>query len=92
MSAEEASHLIHKNGGVAFLTRAGALRVAHGGLVARELDELDLCLDVHMAARADNKSKLVSEFARTYIKLLKTVLSPPQLTLPIAASGSWHTH
>lgn len=90
MSAEEASHLVHRNGGVAFLTRAGALRVAHGGLVARELNEPDLCLDVHMAARADNKSKLVSEFVRTYVKLLKSVLCPPQMTLPIATSGSRH--
>ena len=57
MSAEEASHLVIKGGGFAFLTKAGALRVAHDGLVARELDEDDLCLDVHMAARADNKSK-----------------------------------
>jgi DNA-binding transcriptional LysR family regulator len=88
MSAEEAGHLVHKNGGVAFLTRAGALRVAHGGLIARELDERDLCLDVHMAARADNKSKLVSEFVRTYVRLLKTVLLPPQMTLPIPTSVS----
>ena len=92
MSAEEASHLVHKNGGVAFLTRAGALRVAHRGLVARELDEPDLCLDVHMAARADNKSKLVSEFVRTYVRLLKSVLRPPQMTLAIHPSGSRHTH
>lgn len=92
MSAEEAGHLVQKNGGIAFLTRAGALRVARGGLVARELDEPDLCLDVHLAARADNKSKLVSEFVRTYIKLLKTVLRPPQMTLPIAAAGLRHTH
>lgn len=90
MSAEEAGHLVHKNGGVAFLTRAGALRVAHGGLIARELDEPDLCLDVHMAARADNKSTLVSEFVRTYVRLLKTVLRPPQMTLPIPTSGSRH--
>ena len=92
MSAEEAGHLIQKNGGVAFLTRAGAIRVAHGGLAARELTEPDLTLDIHMVARADNKSKLVSEFVRTYVKLLKSVLCPPQMTLPIASSGSRHTH
>jgi hypothetical protein len=92
MSAEEAGHLILKNGGVAFLTRAGALRVAHGGLVTRDLDEPDLCLDVHMAARADNKSKLVSEFVQTYVKLLKTVLCPPQMTLPIPTLGARNVH
>lgn len=92
VSAKEAGHLVHKNGGVAFLTRAGALRMAHGGLIARALDEPDLCLDVHMAARADNKSRIVSEFVRTYVRLLKTVLLPPQMTLPIPTSGSRQTH
>lgn len=83
MSAEEAGQLITRGGGVAFLTKTGALRVAHNGLVARELDEEDLCLDVHLAARADDKSKLVSEFFRAYVKLLKPVLKPPQMALPI---------
>lgn len=83
MSAEEAGQLITRGGGVAFLTRTGALRVAHNGLVARELDEEDLCLDVHLAARADDSSKLVSEFFRAYVKLLKPVLKPPQMSLPI---------
>ncbi len=83
MSADEASHLLLKSGGIAFLTRAGALRIARQGLVAKPLDEEALRLDVHLAARADNTSKLVSEFVRTFVKKLKTVLLPPQLTLLI---------
>ena len=86
LSAEEASHLVDKGGAVAFLTKAGALRVARNGLVARALDEEDLCLDVHLAARADDNSKLVSEFVRAYVKLLKPVLKPPQMSLPIQVS------
>jgi DNA-binding transcriptional LysR family regulator len=83
MSADEASHLILKSGGIAFLTRAGAHRVARHGLIARPLDEESLKLDVHLAARADNNSKLVSEFVRAFVTKLKTVLLPPQLTLLI---------
>jgi DNA-binding transcriptional LysR family regulator len=83
MSAEEAGQLVTRGSGVAFLSKTGALRVAHNGLVARELDEADLCLDVHLAARAEDGSKLVSEFVRAYVKLLKPVLKPPQMSLPI---------
>jgi DNA-binding transcriptional LysR family regulator len=85
MTADESSHLVSKGGGAAFLTKAGALRVARHGLIAKPLDEDCLCLDVHLAARADNRSKLVSEFFRTFVTKLKSVLEPPQMTLPIGS-------
>lgn len=87
LSAEEASHMVTRNGGAAFLTKAGAFRVATQGLVARPLDEESLCLDVHLAARADNQSRLVSEFVRTFVKSLKFVLEPSQMSLPIGMAG-----
>jgi DNA-binding transcriptional LysR family regulator len=83
MSADEAAHLLLKSGGIAFLTRAGALRIARQGLIAKPLDEESLKLDVHLAARADNNSKLVSEFCCAFVTKLKSVLLPPQLTLLI---------
>jgi DNA-binding transcriptional LysR family regulator len=83
MTADESSHLVSKGGGAAFLTKASALRFARHGLVAKPLDEESLCLDVHLAARTDNRSKLVSEFFRTFVTKLKSVLEPPQMTLPI---------
>ena len=83
MSAEEANHLVTRHGGFAFLTKAGAFRVAHHGLIAKPLDEESLRLDVHLAVRADNSSKLLSEFVRAYMKKLKSVLEPPQMDLPI---------
>jgi len=85
MSAEEASHLVTKHGGFAFLTRAGAFRVAKHGLVAKSLDEENLSLDVHLAVRADNRSKLLSEFVRAFMIKLKSVLEPPQMDLPIGS-------
>ena len=77
------SHLLLKSGGIAFLTRTGALRIARQGLIAKPLDEEALRLDVHLAARADNSSKLVSEFVRAFVTKLKSVLLPPQLSLLI---------
>ena len=83
MSAEEASQILLKSGGIAFLTRADALRIARQGLIAKPLDEEALRVDIHLVARADNTSKLVSEFVRTFVTKLKSVLLPPQLTLLI---------
>jgi DNA-binding transcriptional LysR family regulator len=83
MHADEASHFLLKSGGVAFLSKASAMRIAKQGLIAKPLDEEALRLDVHLAARADNSSKLVSEFVRTFVKRLKSVLLPPQLSLLI---------
>jgi DNA-binding transcriptional LysR family regulator len=83
MSAEELSYLVSKSGGAAFLTKTGALRVARHGLIAKPLVEENLCLDVHLAARADNRSKLVSEFFRSFVTKLKSVLEPSQMSLPI---------
>lgn len=61
MSAEEGGRLITKGGGISSLTKAGTLRVAQNGPITRELDEQDLCLYVHLAARADeNLSWLAS--------------------------------
>lgn len=86
MQADEASHFLLRTGGVAFLSKASALRIAKQGLVAKPLDEEALKLDVRLAARADNGSKLVSEFVRTFVKQMKSVLLPPQLSLLIEAS------
>ena len=85
MSADEASQLVTKQGGFAFLTRTGAFRVAKHGLIAKPLDEDNLRLDVHLAVRADNPSKLLSEFVRAFMMKLKSVLEPPQMDLPIGS-------
>jgi DNA-binding transcriptional LysR family regulator len=85
MTADEASHLVMKHGGVAFLTKSGASRVARHGLIAKPLDEENLRLDVHLAVRADNRSKLLSEFVRAFMIKLKSVLEPPQMDLPIGS-------
>jgi DNA-binding transcriptional LysR family regulator len=87
MSAEEAGHLLPRRGDVAFLTKAGAQRIAKHGLIAKELAVSELSLDVYLVARADNPSKLLSEFFRTFVKKVQTLLHPPQMQLPIDGSG-----
>ena len=74
--------------GVAFLTMANAMKLNGARLVARPLDEETLCLDEWLAARADDSSKVVSEFVRAFVTKSKTVLQPPQMTLPIGAKAA----
>ena len=82
-TAEEAAQAIYNEiSDVAFLTRAGAWRVARNGLSMRPLAEEGLSLVSTLIARRDNESKVVSEFTR----VLKRKLDAPkgvQLDLPL---------
>ena len=64
MTAEEAFPFIAHGRFLAFLTKSGALRIARDSVTIRPLMEESLIPRTHVAARADNKSKLVSEFVR----------------------------
>ncbi len=64
MTAEEATELIVAYEGVAFLTGQDAARIAQDGIIMRPLAEERLKIVTSLIARADNKSRLVSEFVR----------------------------
>jgi DNA-binding transcriptional LysR family regulator len=84
ITAEESAHELYaETGEVAFLTRAGAWRIARNGITMRPLIHPNLALSSKLIARADESSRVVSEFARA----LKTKLDRPkrpQLDLPLA--------
>lgn len=85
MTAEEAFPFIAHGRCVAFLTKSGALRIARETMTVRPLVEESLLLRTYIAARADNKSKIVSEFMRTFVKKLSHFNTVKQLPLPISA-------
>jgi len=85
---DEAEHLLLATPRVALLTKANALKLAGERLVAKPLDEELLCLEEWLAARAEDTSRLVSEFVRAFVTRSKTVLQPPQMSLPIGTGGS----
>jgi hypothetical protein len=85
---DEAEHLLLATRRVALLTKANALKLAGERLVAKPLDEELLCLEEWLVARAEDNSRLVSEFVRAFVTRSKTVLQPPQMSLPIGAGGS----
>lgn len=83
MSAEEASELIRERRGLAFLPRHGAWRIARDGITMRPLAEDRLRLITSLAARADSKSRLVSEFVRAFARKLTPPRPVVQGRLPL---------
>jgi DNA-binding transcriptional LysR family regulator len=83
VTAEEAAQDLYAgHGDVAFLSRAGAWRIARNGITMRPLRHSDLAISAKLIARAADSSRLVSEFVRTLKRKLDTP-SRLQLNLPL---------
>jgi DNA-binding transcriptional LysR family regulator len=80
---ESAQELYAETGEVAFLTRAGAWRIARNGLTMRPLIHPTLNISSKLIARADDSSRIVSEFART-LKRKLDASRRVQLDLPLS--------
>jgi DNA-binding transcriptional LysR family regulator len=82
LTAEEGLHLAAQHVGVAFLPTSTA-PLHTPGVEVRPLIDGELRVEIYLASRADNGSKLVGEFARTFMKRVSQVLKPPQMKLPM---------
>jgi len=85
MTAEEAYPFISHGECVAFLGKSGALRIANGHITMRPLMDEALVLKTYIAARADNKSKIASEFVRTFVRKVSQFNVIRQLPLSMPA-------
>ncbi|MGH9692111.1 MAG: LysR family transcriptional regulator [Candidatus Acidiferrales bacterium] len=85
MGAEEAVPLILESNGLAFLTRAGAWRIARDGITMRPLAEENLKLVTNLAVRADSKSRLVRDFVKATAQKMESLRKPAQTRLPLIA-------
>jgi DNA-binding transcriptional LysR family regulator len=83
--AEEAVPLILERGGLAFLSRAGAWRIARDGITMRPLAEEGLRLVTNLAVRADSKSRLVREFVKATAQKMESLRKSAQARLPLSA-------
>ena len=86
LSAEEAFQLVSENVGIAFLTMASALRTKSPSVTVRPLVDKELRIELYLASRAENRSKLASEFVRAFMKRIEQVFAPPQMSLPLSDS------
>jgi len=83
-TAEEATPLILDRQAIAFLTRAGAWRISRDGITMRPLADERLALNTYITARADDDSRIVSEFVRSAARKLNSFAQPTQERLPLA--------
>jgi LysR family pca operon transcriptional activator len=82
--AEQAAALLTDDALVAWLTPTEAMRAADHGFANLPLLDEHIRLETHLATRADNKSRLVSEYVRRFVKQMNLHRPPEQLLLPIA--------
>lgn len=86
LSAEEAAQELYAGKSeVAFLTRAGAWRIARNGLTMRPLSHPKLSISSKLIARSNDSSRIVSEFARS---LKRKLDSPRKLQLDLGLRAS----
>jgi DNA-binding transcriptional LysR family regulator len=84
---EHAVALLTDNHVLAWLTPTGAERAVHAGFKSVHLDDHQIRLEMHHATLANNKSPLVSEYVRSFMKRIEEQRPPLQLQLPIGLKG-----
>jgi DNA-binding transcriptional LysR family regulator len=82
-TAEEAAHLVSQLDGVALLTRNGAWRVARDGLTLRPLAESEISVKTSIITRADDRTRLTSEYVRATMRKLQHSETLLQHVLPL---------
>ena len=68
---EEAFPSVAEGGCIAFVVKAGALRIARDGVTVRPLAEGSLSLKTYLVSRSDNDSKTLSALVRCFIRQLE---------------------
>lgn len=81
---EEAFPFI-KASSIAFVVKAGAIRLARNGVTVRPLAEETLMLKTYLVSLADNRSKVTSELVRAFMKKLSSVEKAWRVPLGLSA-------
>ena len=82
---EEAFPFVADGSAIAFVVKAGALLMARNGVTVRPLNESSLHMKTCLVCRADDDSKIASEFVRAYMRKMPDKKKHQQLPLPISA-------
>jgi DNA-binding transcriptional LysR family regulator len=82
---EEAFPSVANGSALAIVVKAGALLMARNGVTVRPLSESSLQVQTCLVCRADDDSKIASEFVRAYMRKMPDKQRHQQLTLPISA-------
>jgi DNA-binding transcriptional LysR family regulator len=82
---EEAFPFVADSSALAFVVKTGALLLARNGVTVRPLNESSLHMKTCLLCRADDDSKIASEFVRAYMRKMPDKQKHQQLPLPISA-------
>jgi DNA-binding transcriptional LysR family regulator len=82
---EDAYPFITDGGGLGFVVKSGAIRIARDGVTVRPLLEESLVLKTYLASRADEKSRVVSELVRAFVRKVETFRRIRPLTAAASA-------
>ena len=82
--ADQVPVILPEDSALAWLTPAGADRIIGDGLIAIPLRDPEIRLEIHMATLAANKSPLISEYVRSFVRRVEEDRGPIQLALPTA--------
>lgn len=81
--ADQVPVILGEDSAVAWLTPAGAERIVGDRLTAVPLRDPEIRLEIRLATLAANKSTVVSEYVRRFVKGVEGDQGPVQLKLPI---------
>jgi DNA-binding transcriptional LysR family regulator len=82
---EEAFPFVVDGSAIAFVVKTGALLMARNGVTVRPLNEPSLRVKTCLVCRADDDSKIASEFVRAYMRKMPDKKKHQQLPLAISA-------
>jgi DNA-binding transcriptional LysR family regulator len=82
---EEAFPCVAKGSWIAFVVKAGALRIAREGVTVRPLAEDSLSLKTYLISRSDNQSKAVSALVRSFMRTLGRIKVGRQSQIAVPA-------
>jgi hypothetical protein len=83
IAPEEAFPFVSDGSAIAFVVKAGALLMARNGVTVRPLNESNLRLKTCLVCRADDDSKIASEFVRAFMRKMPDRNKHQQLPLAI---------
>ena len=81
--ADQVPVILGEDSTIAWLTPAGAERIVGDRLIAIPLHDPEIRLEIHLATLAANKSPVVSEYVRRFVRSVEENRGPVQLSLPI---------
>lgn len=82
---EEAFPFVAEGSRLAFVEKAGAVRMARNGVTVRPLAEDTLSLKTYLVSLADNESKVAGELVRSFMRKLINVMKAERLPLDTSA-------